>query len=172
MQGNVTSPRKEINSAWAKSLWFNCTTLALSPLSRSQCALMTHERSREAEANTKALEETQKDEPVQTKIGKKTLGQKDTKRVFRLKRDSCSHPSSLVKELCMFTSLTMLVISVLIETHEKATCSVAYLRLSHSCFQKTHNFCPGKSINVHQIYQMLQPMFCVGFFRNWPLSGQ
>ena len=71
MQGNVTSPRKEINSAWAKSLWFNCTTLALSPLSRSQCALMTHERSREAEANTKALEETQKDKPIQTKIGKK-----------------------------------------------------------------------------------------------------
>lgn len=103
----------------------------------------------------------------------KTLGQKDTKRVFRLKRDSCSHPSSLVEELCMFTSLTMLVISVLIETHEKTTCSLAYLRLSHSCFQKTHNFCPGKlSINVHQIYQMLQPMFCVGFFRNWPLSGQ
>lgn len=107
----------------------------------------------------------------------KTLGQKDTKTVFRLKRDSCSHPSSLVEELCMFTSLTMLVISVLIETHEKTTCSVAYLRLSHSCFQKTHNFCPGKlSINVNQIYQMLQPIVLRRIFSKlasvWPVITQ
>lgn len=155
MQGNVTSPRKEINSAWAKSMWFNCTTLALSPLSRSQCALMTHERSREAEANTKALEETQKDEPIQTKIGKKHWDKKGVQLEtgFML--------------TFIFTCWGVMYVYIFDYAGHipldwntwKNNMFRCVKRGNHSCFPKTHMFCPGKlSINVHQIYQMLQPL--------------